>query len=265
MRRVRLIVLAALMAAIPRPAACQPRILLASGTDSTSAAALARADRAFAAQRWREAAELYQDGLGAGGGAPQRWSALGHALFNEHRHRESIAAYERALQLGAAEPATAAWQIARAYALTGNRKQALRWLGHAADMGLDARQAILREPAFDEYRDDPRLSALWDAPRSSRRSPPRFPASRARHAPVREIERAQLAAAHPLHPRDEAVRAGAPVDDALRKVVGEVLEPHLVARGADGAELGRRLAGGLRREDQGVAGGGDARLLVLDD
>jgi tetratricopeptide (TPR) repeat protein len=265
MRRARLIVLAALVAATPRPAACQPRILLASRTDSTSAAALARADRAFAAQRWREAADLYQDALGMDGGAPQRWSALGDALFNEHRHRESIAAYERALQLGTAQPTTAAWQIARAYALDGNRKQALRWLGHAAAMGFDARQAIEREPAFARYRDDPRLSALREAPPTTRRSPPRFPASRARHAPVREIERAQVAAAHPLDARDEAVRTGTPVDDTLRKVVGEVLEPHLVACGADGAELGRRLAGGLRREDQGVAGRGDPRLLVLDD
>jgi tetratricopeptide (TPR) repeat protein len=125
---------------------------------------LARADRAFAAQRWREAADLYQGALAVDDAAPRRWRALGHALFNANRHREAIAAYERALQLGVEDPATGAWQIARAYALDGNRKQALRWLGHAVASGFNDREAIRREPAFDRYRDDPRFSELTDGP-----------------------------------------------------------------------------------------------------
>jgi tetratricopeptide (TPR) repeat protein len=190
MRRARLIALAALVLGTPRFAAGQTPVCLVSRVDSASAAALARADRAFAAKRWREAAELYQGALDAHEGAPQRWWALANALFNERRHREAIAAYERALQLGAGEPAAGAWQIARAYALENNRKQALRWLAHAVEMGFDVREATRREPAFEAYRDDPRFSALSSAPRASRRSPPGFPASRARHAPVREVETA---------------------------------------------------------------------------
>jgi tetratricopeptide (TPR) repeat protein len=165
MRRARLIAVAMLVIAAPRMAAGQTPIHLASHTDTTSAAALARADQAYAAQRWREAADLYQGALAVGDGAPRRWWALGHALFNANRHRESIAAYERALQLGAGEPAAGAWQIARAYALEGNARQALRWLEHALSAGLDDREAIRRDAAFEPYRDDPRFNALVDGPR----------------------------------------------------------------------------------------------------
>jgi tetratricopeptide (TPR) repeat protein len=194
MRRARLIAVAVLVMATPRMVAGQTPVHFASRTDTTSAAALARADQAFAAQRWREAADLYQGALGVGDGAPRRWWALGNALFNDKRHRESIAAYERALQLGAGEPATGAWQIARAYALEGNAKQALRWLEHAMSAGLDDREAIRREPAFEPYRDDPRFSALVDGPRSKSgamlRSAPRFPAGGIRYAPMRATVRA---------------------------------------------------------------------------
>ena len=152
MRRVRLIALAALVMVVSRPAAAQTPAHLC-GTDSSAT-----------------------------------WRALGDALFNEQRHREAIAAYERALQLGAAEPGSGAWQIARAYARVGNRKQALRWLGHAVALGFDDRDAFRREPAFEQYHDDPRFSASIDAPRAGRRSPPRLPASRARHPLIAEIK-----------------------------------------------------------------------------
>jgi tetratricopeptide (TPR) repeat protein len=167
MRRARLMAVAVLVMAAPRMAPGQmPLQFAASHADSASAAALARADRAYAAQRWREAADLYQGALAVRDGDPRRWWALGHALYNDRRHRESIAAYERALQLGAGDPAIGAWQIARAYALEGNGKQALRWLQHAMSAGLDDREAIRSDPAFGPYRDDPRFSELVDGPRS---------------------------------------------------------------------------------------------------
>jgi tetratricopeptide (TPR) repeat protein len=160
MTSARLITLAVLVAATPHGVAAQTPVHLASRSDTTSAMTLARADRAFAAQRWREAADLYQGALDVDDRAPRRWWALGHALSNVNRHREAIAAYERALQLGAEDPGNGAWQIARAYALDGNRKQALRWLGHAVASGFNDREAMRREPAFDPYRDDPRFREL---------------------------------------------------------------------------------------------------------
>ena len=93
--------------------------------------------------------------------SPQRWWRLGDALFNARRHREAIAAFERALQLGASEQADGAWRIARSYARSGNRKQALRWLDRAVELGFDAREAIRQEPLF----------SVWSKARSTRSYP----------------------------------------------------------------------------------------------
>ena len=93
--------------------------------------------------------------------SPQRWWRLGDALFRAERHREAIAAFERALQLGASEQADGAWRIARSYARSGNRKQALRWLERAVDLGLDPREAL---------REEPQLS-VWSRARSTRSYP----------------------------------------------------------------------------------------------
>jgi tetratricopeptide (TPR) repeat protein len=221
--------LLALLALEPRTSVAQAQVRLASN-DTSATTAVARADRAYAAQRWNEAAELYQ-WAAAEDMAADRWWSMAQALFNARRHREAIAAFERALQLGAGEPAYGAWQIARAYAHRGNRKQALRWLARAADLGFDARDAIRQEPQFEQYRDDPRFSVIADPASGSRRSPRRLPAG-TRHAPVREVEPAHLAAAHPFDAREQAVGPHAPIDHALREVMGEVLEAHLVAGGA---------------------------------
>ena len=92
--------------------------------------------------------------------APEQWIARGHELYAASRYRESIAAFERALQLRADAGAEGAWNVSRAYAQLGNRKQALRWLTHARQMGFRNEQAIRNEQAFDKYRDDARFREL---------------------------------------------------------------------------------------------------------
>ena len=42
----------------------------------------------------------------------------------------------------------------RGYARLGNRKQTLRWLAPARDMGLDDARAMRGDPAMDPYRSD---------------------------------------------------------------------------------------------------------------
>jgi tetratricopeptide (TPR) repeat protein len=86
--------------------------------------------------------------------AAARWSSRGRALYDSSRYRESIASFELALTLGADRPGEEAWNIARGYARLGNRKQALRWLSHALEMGFSCRGAIRDEPAFAPYREE---------------------------------------------------------------------------------------------------------------
>jgi tetratricopeptide (TPR) repeat protein len=90
------------------------------------------------------------------------WSSRGRALYDSSRYRESIASFERALQLRTGRPDDQAWNIARAYAHLGNRKQALRWLSHAFEMGFSSRDAIRDEPAFDPYRDDAKYQSILE-------------------------------------------------------------------------------------------------------
>jgi tetratricopeptide (TPR) repeat protein len=93
----------------------------------------------------------------------EHWTTRGRALYDSSRYRESIASYERALQLGVGRPEEGAWNIARGYARLGNRKQALRWLGHALELGFTCRETIRQEPAFEEYRRDGKYIELMDA------------------------------------------------------------------------------------------------------
>jgi len=92
--------------------------------------------------------------------APARWSALGVALYESGRYRESIASFERALQLRSDAAPEDAWNIARGYAKLGNTKQALRWLSHARQFGFRDELAMRAEPAFESFRADPRFRAL---------------------------------------------------------------------------------------------------------
>jgi tetratricopeptide (TPR) repeat protein len=92
--------------------------------------------------------------------APEQWIARGHELYAASRYRESIAAFERALQLRADAGADGAWNVSRAYAQLGNRKQALRWLTHARQLGFRNEQAIRDEQAFDKYRNDAEFREL---------------------------------------------------------------------------------------------------------
>jgi len=84
-----------------------------------------------------------------------QWFVRGHSLYVERRYRESVAAFERALQLHVANAPEGAWNVARGYARLGNRKQTLRWLSHARDMGFRDAGAMHGDPAFDQFRGDP--------------------------------------------------------------------------------------------------------------
>ncbi len=199
MRRVLIAALFALAGLPPRARAASMHEVRAEPIDTSVAQIVRRAERAAAAARWNDAAELWHWAVAADDRVPEHWWKLGAALFNANRHRESIAAYERALQLGAGEPMTGAWQIARAYAHRGNRTQALRWLARAVELGFDYREAMRREPLFEPYRDDPRFVELDDSTSAARRSLPRWPVAGARRAPPR---RSPLQARAATRPRD---------------------------------------------------------------
>lgn len=75
-----------------------------------------------------------QESLPDIGTIPSDWSEYARALAVSNRHREAIAAYERAMLVKSARADDCAWAIARLYAQLGNHKQAERWAEHAREL-----------------------------------------------------------------------------------------------------------------------------------
>ena len=119
-----------------------------------------QAQTALAARQWACAASLWRSALEIDAKVAEHWRDYGQALYNDGKHREAIAAFERAVQLGGLSSAEGAWEIARSYAWLGNEAQMYRWLAHARDAGFEARDAVRYEPAFARYLDDPRFESL---------------------------------------------------------------------------------------------------------
>ena len=108
---------------------------------------------------WNEAAELWRDALLIDDRAAAHWVAMGDALVNAERHREAVAAYQRAIQLDARLTARGTRAVARAYARMGDDRQAVRWLEQALRVGVRADE-LLRDESFRRYRDEPRLRGV---------------------------------------------------------------------------------------------------------
>jgi Tfp pilus assembly protein PilF len=134
-----------------------------SRPDTAYVATVSRARSALQGRQWANAAELLRGALETNALVPEHWNEYGRALYNDGQYRESVAAFERAIQLGGVSAATGSWNVARAYAQAGNGKQAYRWLARAFDEGFRPRDLVREEPAFRRYRDDARFRALSDS------------------------------------------------------------------------------------------------------
>ena len=100
----------------------------------------------------------------------ERWAQEGKSRYEAGEYKEAAASFERALQLRVGRPHDAALNVARAYARLDNRKQALRWIAHALDLGLPDAERLYDEPAFARYRGDEKFLSL--ASRKGRREGP---------------------------------------------------------------------------------------------
>ena len=107
---------------------------------------------------WSEAADLWRDALLTDDRVAEHWLAMGNALSAAARHREAVAAYQRAIQLDARLTREGTTSVARAYARLGDDRQAVRWLELALRAGVSP-DAVWSEDTFGAYRNDPRLHA----------------------------------------------------------------------------------------------------------
>jgi tetratricopeptide (TPR) repeat protein len=127
-----------------------------SALDTAYANTVRRARLASRRGEWNDAADLWRDALLTDGRVAEHWLALGYALSGAARHREAVAAYQRAMQLDARWTREATTSVARAYARMGDDRQAVRWIELALRAGVSP-DAVWSEDTFGAYRNDPRL------------------------------------------------------------------------------------------------------------
>jgi tetratricopeptide (TPR) repeat protein len=137
--------------------------------DSSHARIVSRARGAFEAREWNQAADLWRSALLIDGRAAEHWLAFANALTGAERHREAVAAYERAIQLDAKLVRDATWSIARSYAAMGNDRQAIRWLDQAVSLGIRGYEELWSSPLFDRYRGALRIRQAKEARRPTYR------------------------------------------------------------------------------------------------
>ena len=118
------------------------------------------ADRAFDDDRWGEAVDAYTHlaTLLPGDGGIQ--SRLGYALFHADRYAEAGQAFARQLDLDH-EPETAAYNLACAHALVGQKDKAIAQLERAVELGYDNAQHLLRDDDLENLREMPAFEALY--------------------------------------------------------------------------------------------------------
>jgi tetratricopeptide (TPR) repeat protein len=124
--------------------------------DTAYANTVQRARLASRRGEWNDAADLWRDALLTDDHVAGHWLALGDALSSAARHREAVAAYQRAIQLDARLAREGTTSVARAYARMGDDRQAVRWLELALRAGVSP-DAVWSEDTFGVYRNDPRL------------------------------------------------------------------------------------------------------------
>jgi len=145
------------------PASDYPCAVETAAVDSLYVATVRRARAAAQRGEWRSAAELWRDALLLDGSVAAHWVTMGDALARVERHREAVAAYERAMQLDAGLAREGAWNVPLSYARMGDHRQTVRWLEQALRAGVPEAR-MRREAAFEPYRDDPRLRSATRLP-----------------------------------------------------------------------------------------------------
>ena len=126
----------------------------------TFAETLALAEARMQAQQWAEAAALWEQVVKANPIHGGFWERMGTAYYNAGDYRKSIAAYEKQIELGAGQPASAAYNIACNYALLGEKELAIKWLEKALAMKFPSLQHAQRDTDLQSLRSDVRFQNL---------------------------------------------------------------------------------------------------------
>ncbi len=131
---------------------------------------LARAEAQTSAGQWAEAAALWEQVLNYNSVEGRFWYQLANARHQAKEFRKAIPAYEKVIELGWGTPANAAYNIACAYALLGEKEAALKWLEKSFQIGYRGVENARRDADLESLRADERYRRIVALPDLSRMS-----------------------------------------------------------------------------------------------
>jgi len=135
--------------------------LAAQSADVEPFSALVRqAQLASGGRHWANAADLWRNVVDRNPTVASYWAELGQSLYEGGRFEESIAAYARAMELGAGYPWSSPYAIARAQARLNRVDSALAWLDTALRLRFRDLDQIRNDSVFASFRSNPRFRAL---------------------------------------------------------------------------------------------------------
>ena len=121
---------------------------------------LVSAQKAYDRQEYHVAALLYEAVVRDNPVNPDYWRSLAAAHYLAGEYRESIPAYEMALQLRQDQPAAIAYFLARAYAKAGDAASGMRWLRQAMQWGYANLEDARGDGALSSLRNQPGFNDL---------------------------------------------------------------------------------------------------------
>ncbi len=120
---------------------------------------LLRAEEPYLAGRWAEAEAAYQQYVDANPGNAFAWNRLGTSQVQQKKYAQAVQSLDRAIEIGGGV-AVDYYNLACAYALSGNVEKALDNVERAIDAGFRQRAQYESDPDLASLRELPRFKAL---------------------------------------------------------------------------------------------------------
>lgn len=138
---------------------------------------LAAAEAKYRAKEWAESAALWQKVVAENPVNGRFWNRLAFSYWQIKDYKNAIPAYEKVLEIGDDYPSNAAYNIASAYALLGDKEQAIKWLEKSFKLGFRYLEQAQKDEDWKSFHSDKRfreIVALADTGKMSRTEGWRF-------------------------------------------------------------------------------------------
>ncbi len=119
---------------------------------------MAQGETLFQAQKWTDAARIFESIVKAEPNNGRAWARLGGSYHGAKEFVKAVAAWEKAVDINKAPGAM--YNLACAHARAGHADEAIQWLGRAIDAGFVGASGARTDPDFASVVGDARFSPL---------------------------------------------------------------------------------------------------------